>query len=439
MTWFAAAVALAILVGVGSASRSSHLTFKVAEGGELPVHLIVARHALSCTNIIEKWSGGLDFLRGMIEDPMLSGMGEKASAQAGEAVQKWLGEEGLSVDAVLASVLRRSMETALLMLPAEAAKGIDIAPFIQEHASGYSNSPAAENSQEKELKKINPLVKLDYRWTNKFGKRKGEWADFIRFLQDEFLPSLLQQRASSGIDSSKPIVLFVVSHSKFLAQHAPEFADKCKGFWEDQGLTKPENNQVFSVQYAYKFDRDGFPSVLEAAEGGCREVFKGSRITDAKGVVLPNLCVADIGDHCLGPVTSYSFRSLVPLSSGFLEKTVEADFRRKLGVQFEEMAAVRDWARRLDCPTDGDYDACAKRHDNAEFQAAVDAWKEAASEVHRLRNLQCISGGKPDMKALLRAEQPEAGTIRTGLFSRINLNFDLNAGQGSAQPDSLET
>jgi len=242
-----------LLVPWTAAARRSHVAVSSrpkasgAASGVYDVHLLVTRHGLSCTNIVEKWVNKYDAGRRLMHDPLLGGVGVLGCHEGRRAVESYLGNRSLPpFDAVLSSVLARAMETALLTFPQQASP-LHVVPFIREHARGLSNDPKEPAGQLADLRTSVPYeFHMDYRWVEEFGSQKGSWDQFLHFLEQFFLPDLISRLQKPP---GSKIVLPVVTHSKFMRDS--DVGVKCEDAFKSNPSGKPLNNQVVEITYAF--------------------------------------------------------------------------------------------------------------------------------------------------------------------------------------------
>lgn len=260
-----------LLVPLTAAARRSSLAVQGSDlqvsgvaSGVYDVHLLVTRHGLSCTNIVEKWVNKFDAGRRHMHDPLLGGVGVHGCHEGRKAVESYLNIRGLPpYDAVVSSVLARAMETALLTYPQQAAP-LYVVPFIREHAAGLSNAPKEPAGQLADLNTSVPYdFHVDYRWIDEFGSQKGSWDQFLYFLEQSFLPDLISRLEKPP---GSTIVLPVVTHSLFMRDS--DVGEKCKDAFKSNPSKKPLNNQVVEMAYAFhSSEAANGPQVADADSG----------------------------------------------------------------------------------------------------------------------------------------------------------------------------
>lgn len=323
-----------------SASRFYETTL---EGGkDYQVHLLVTRHGLSCTNIVEKWGNSLDFGRSGMLDPLLGGLGEYGSKEMGKQTANWLSKKQLRIDSVVSSNLGRAIQTALLMYPGTSP--LYIVPHIREHANGASNSPKPPDEQVDAIAEaINTTFQLNYEWLRVFGDKPGTWRDFEFFLQHSFLPSLvnhLDKKAGSDI------VIPVVTHSMFMRE---SIGNLCGQFWGDRGYSKPLNNQVIHLTYNFTIrsappgSHDATPMHYFQLAAPCEQVAEGMSAMQSNSRV----CMSDIGDTCSALIKRYAYSG-----NRVWDRTVESD----MVIMTKRIANLEDslsnLGQKLDLKTD---------------------------------------------------------------------------------------
>jgi len=267
------------------------------------VHLLVARHGWSCSDIVNQFIGWSDYGRENIHDPLLSGIGQYGAIAAGREVTQWLVGRNYSLDGVMTSFLSREMETGILLLD-QKEKPLYVVPYASVARSGKVNEPRTPRSFQ--LKKIRGTVpgshnfSANYKWMLTFaaeeqfweGRYKGE--EFEKFLEQSFLPEFVR---SSGKPPGSTIVLALVTHSTFIK----EAFGQCSRSWSD----KPGFSQVLHLQY-------GFHSTIPAA--GSHDVTVRRKLTKVRqppceavtsGLPLTGnerICLSDIGAECNDPI-----------------------------------------------------------------------------------------------------------------------------------------
>eukprot|EP00930_Biecheleria_cincta_P029059 TRINITY_DN20221_c0_g1_i1.p1 TRINITY_DN20221_c0_g1~~TRINITY_DN20221_c0_g1_i1.p1 ORF type:complete len:470 (+),score=69.07 TRINITY_DN20221_c0_g1_i1:180-1589(+) len=418
--------------GVNSGSIASSTRY--AQNASYKVHLLVTRHGLSCTNIVEKWGKSADFGRSRMLDPPLGGLGESSSLKMGQDAAAWMRSNNLQPDAVMSSNLGRAMQTALLMFPHEGP--LYVAPYIREHASGDSNSPQPQAEQVLALREaVNRSFSVNYQWINTFGGDFGTWDKFEDFLRQSFLPDLLMKlQKEPGSD----IVLPVVSHSLFMRDSV--VGSLCSRFWTPKGTSKPLNNQVLHLTYEFRSvlpaagSLDVTPRyVLERADT-CEEVASGMR---ARSSETSPICMSDVGHVCSALVRQYAFSKHYiwerTVESDIVHKVKEISALEKKAAGFKQYVATKDtmlkdllqsdpftcsksWSgcepsskcrlSGLTCITRSDYDVDKLKRKIALKLEEVDAVSAEVqgkeTELTNLKNTQCRAGGMPDPDWYLR-------------------------------------
>eukprot|EP00416_Gambierdiscus_australes_P015087 CAMPEP_0171056886 /NCGR_PEP_ID=MMETSP0766_2-20121228/1398_1 /TAXON_ID=439317 /ORGANISM="Gambierdiscus australes, Strain CAWD 149" /LENGTH=403 /DNA_ID=CAMNT_0011511889 /DNA_START=105 /DNA_END=1316 /DNA_ORIENTATION=+ len=371
------------------------------------VNLLVVRHGVSCTNIIEKWSqlGGADFLRGWMLDPPLAGMADLGNEEGKIALKRWSNETGFKIDAVLSSVLLRAMQTAVGMHEADP---LYIVPFIREHANGLSNNPSAPKNQTAALQEMVPGQKVNYDFVNMTHRDydKGTWEDFVGFLRDKFLPFIISKLDPES-EQKRTITLLIATHSKFLKEQSTALSDRCQRFWDTRD-GKPFNSQVFLVNYTFSSVCEGCKgnNTLRSAGDHCQAVYNGTSIYDAEGD-LKALCVSDMGDRCTDKIAAYSL-SPRPLIRDTLEARIAAQAHevKKSDKQVEEIR------QELGCRKEEDTDECQERLREKtrlvkRLQEAVEKDRVAMDSYFGLLDADCIGIGYPNVTQFARYMSPD--------------------------------
>jgi len=297
-------VAVPLLLLTVGASR----VLEVETLREHKVHLLVTRHGLSCSNIVEKWISKYDWGRGNILDPLLGNVGAHTSKSAAEEVEAWLHKQSLSVDALVSSNIGRAMETGIRMFPM--ASPLYVVPYIREHASGDSNEPAERPAQVRNLINAigNSSFMVDYRWIDIFGGDFGTWDRFLEFMRLSFLPDLVEKLNKP---SGSPIVIGVVTHSKFMRDS--DVGTHCRKHWDYKSDdAKPLNNQVLDLTYEFKVSKPppGFDATqiyaLRRDGQPCNEVTSAQPLKNAAFKHTGRICLSDVGDVCLKPILEFA-------------------------------------------------------------------------------------------------------------------------------------
>lgn len=268
------------------------------------VHLLLTRHGLSCSEIVEKWVGWSDYGRINMPDPLLGVAGEVTSSLAGQDVLQWLAAKKLKIDGVISSELAREIQTALLMFP-NTSEPVYIAPYLAVKRSGSANEPTQLDAQLSNIfrsslhSNLSHTAKVDTRWLNVHPSAVGTWSQFLAFLEQSFLPKFIRTLKKP---SGSPIVLAIVTHSSYLKKY--DVADQCGKWWSG----KPLNNQVFDLRYQFRTEFPSASSVDVTARHKLKLVDRScAKVTE--GVSLDNrwpFCLADIGPSCIEQASTYA-------------------------------------------------------------------------------------------------------------------------------------
>jgi len=327
---------LCALLGPIHAGRSTRLNLDAAgdEGEEnveyrstnskhFEVELVVTRHALSCANIVKDWGPGGSALQKVVDDPILSGAGEDGSIAMGKHTR----DAGIEVDAVVASVLLRSVQTALYQYPGH---DVYIMPYIRETGASFPNPknwfkkgnehnrieigtdnwPLPETEQKNKMADANSasrnseLINGKIHWLSetapfdnpdKLGQvveslkqSLGDWEAFLKYFGEEFLPTLTE-----GKESGSKITVAVVTHSMFMKDKEFDIYKDCNQHWKGAGNNRPLNNQAVAMRYDATLDDTGNTYSLKKHPSACRAVAPGMKYDKDK-----RLCERDIGKVC---------------------------------------------------------------------------------------------------------------------------------------------
>lgn len=283
------------------------------------LELVVTRHALSCANIVSEWKGskytgrnvGAQFTgtfapNRMVADPILAAAGVQGSREMRVHIQKKIEQNNSGVDmpdAVLASELVRSIETAHLQYP---AKQIHVVPWIREGGFKFGIGEGSDNLPLSTKQQINSLTSalalgeeglpaLEDKWMeDSHGERPvdlhgqdGNWGKFLDFLGNAFLPELIPtlHKPKGG-----KVTLAIVTHSNFMAK-TPDLKH-CSTLWEGNKGNKPLNNEAVKLTYfATDVNSTGKRfSFVQKPE--CMQVAPGMSYHGRE------LCMSDIGNAC---------------------------------------------------------------------------------------------------------------------------------------------
>lgn len=363
------------------------------------VNLLIGRHGISCTNLVEKYSswGWYDAGRGNIADPLLTGIGVAAVEKARTIMTDYLGSIGLKVDASLASVLGRAIQTAMMTYPH--VSPVYVVPHAREQASGASNLPEERSVQVEMLRGVTPRSQsVNYRWADAFGVTSpGDWNEFMRFLEKIFLPDFLKR---SNKTSGDKIVLAITTHSLLMA-NSKTMKSKCGHLWE----TKPNTNQVVHLKYDFtvttpsKDKYDTTPSyVLDDTkyQNWCVRAHTGSKLNKEN-----KLCVSDIGDSCLVPITTKAWdrgNILEATYEGAIVKMAEQMVNLQTKISQGEEDAIKDFEKIGIGKENIEATVRWKQQEMEELQRELLDVQRALSQA---RKYICASGTNPDVHKYL--------------------------------------
>lgn len=341
--------------------------------GEYNVNILLSRHGISCANMVQMWGDGSlrTWTRRVMSmtDPLLSAVGELKTQEAAEEVKRNMDKQGLTLDAVLSSVLARAIHTALLQYPGSVITPV---PFIREKGQlSADNSVMALDGQLKVLRAAmgNQTIAIDPHYTEDwpfktFRTSSGNWMDFLTFLKDAFLPDLVVKKDKKPGDT---ITIAVVTHSHFMmgTQFFEGKNGDCSFWWfpDGEGSQKriPRNNQVVKLAYHFKVNNHNANSRVNQVRSiealpTCDMLADGVPLFDKRGKIP--ICNKDLGSQCLAQAGASA------------PKTLEKMYEDKLLVQTQ-----------LELDPHGD-----------ELEIAV-----LAKRLSIIENTPCWSGGFPEV------------------------------------------
>lgn len=416
-----AALFLSQRMGIASRVRLSpriHHSQELVTDRSYKVTLLIIRHGLSCSNVVEKWISKADFGRGNIADPALAGVGQYGSEEAGKAIRDWLKQKNYTLDAALSSVLGRAMETSLLTfgLPfPEFSQPLEVVPYVREDATeSPSNMP--RDSHIEQLDELAKAMKpknitnyqVDYHLADGVGfLSSGNWDDFLKFLKNIYLPRAI---ANLGKKPNSRIVLAVTTHSKLIGKF---LKSKC------ELKKKIQNNGVLHMEYNYRQrDDEGFRvgqyslEELEVSDNSrCDAIHHGLDLHNQEGK-LKEMCVSDVGSTCMKSILDHAiFGSSMPkltsehrifeLAQYMSSTELELDSRQQsLRQQLVEIAKeLRSSNGKGGGITLGVMKA---KELSRQISEMYDDLVKDLATMQGLKKQQCWSGGFPDVKGYLQ-------------------------------------
>lgn len=245
------------------------------------VELYIARHAISCANVMQEY--GQSGLFEQMSDPMITDCGVDLSKSAGVALR----EKDIRPDLVLSSYLLRAQETAHNMFP---GSEITPVPFIGELGDGSANVPTSAKDQQKRitmrygLKSIDRDLQYmdDKMWGTNEKRKGGHWLQFTAFLEHNLLPRLPEY-----LKKKDTLKVVLVTHNEYM-KAIPPLQRHCS-----EVIKQISNNQVLGLTYKYNTTSLSAHLVPQLS---CDVVHEGRNIRDFAWE--GDTCQGDYGSLC---------------------------------------------------------------------------------------------------------------------------------------------
>ncbi|CAK0894792.1 unnamed protein product [Prorocentrum cordatum] len=307
-----AAAAGGALDGAGEAAAGGRAACSGHTETTRPVHVLYTRTGLSCANAVSSlapstWSPFQASVS--MDDPLLTTAGANESLRLAPEVERGLRELNLTLDAVLASSLGRAVQTALLQFGGREVWSVPFAVGKSAYGAGgpHFGERVAQIEAELQGGGFGVHTRANEQWLKVFGIHQGGPADFERFLEKSFLPSL-EQTVGADKPPGDPLVLAVVTHGNFLKK-----VQGCKALYSSgsKGSKVSRLNQVVRKVYRLttstpapdcvdatpKYQLDPNPHVCYPFPAAA------SRFYEEDGSMVEH-CRRDLGQTCLGIVQS---------------------------------------------------------------------------------------------------------------------------------------